>query len=173
MNELTPRQARQQALQALALAKWLKDTVADTVNPLERAAKEWLIQNDLDPGSRVPAKIGDLDVATVSLTNPKPKLHATIEDEEEYGEWLEAQGHTNLWERRLRDHYTAPTFLTKLVEQLEGEVPDGVAVSETQSDPYIRVGQTEKQADALKSAIEALRALETVVEQITSGEPNE
>lgn len=170
MNELTPRQARQQALQTLALAKWLKETVKDTVNPLEKAAKAWLIENDLDPGTRVPARVGEQDVATVSYTNPEEKATPTITDEAAFGAWLEERGHTNIWEQRLAEHYRAPGLLTQLIDKLEGELPDGVDVRTTQAAPYITVRQTPKQANALTEAVEALRSLETAVQQITTGE---
>lgn len=169
MKELTPRQARQQALQTLALAKWLKDAVRTVVTPLETAAKGWLIENDLDPGSRVPARVGEHDVATVSYSNPEAKITPSIIDETVFGAWLEDQGHTNIWERRLTEQYVAPSFLSKLVADLEGELPDGVDVRVTQADPYITVRQSPKQAQALEDAVEALRALGAAVEQITSG----
>lgn len=170
MNELTPRQARQQALQTLALAKWLKETVKDTVGPLEKQAKAWLIENDLDPGTRIPARVGDEDVATVSYTNPEEKITPAVTDETAFGAWLEEQGHTNIWEQRLTEQYRAPGFLTHLLDTLEGELPDGVDVRTTQAAPYITVRQTPKQANALTEAVDALRSLETAVHQITTGE---
>lgn len=170
MNELTPRQARQQALQTLALAKWLRTAVADTVGPLEKQAKAWLVENDLDPGTRVPARVGDQDVATVSYTNPEEKIAPAVTDETAFGAWLEEQGHTNIWEQRLTEQYRAPGFLTQLLDTLEGELPDGVDVRTTQAAPYITVRQTPKQANALTEAVEALRSLETAVHQITTGE---
>lgn len=169
-KELSPRELRQQALQTLALAKWLKASVAEKVGPLEKLAKQWLIENDLDPGARVPARVGEHEVATISYTNPATKVTPTISDEKEFGAWLEEQGHTNIWEQRLTQQYAAPTFLAKLINELEGEVPDGITIRETTGNPYITVRQSPKQATALTEAVEALRELENAVAQITNGD---
>lgn len=167
------REARQRALQTLALAKWLKDSVADVITPLEKDAKQWLIENDMTPGTRLPAYVEDADVATISLTKGATERGFAVTDEEAYGNWLEANGFTDVWEERVRPHHTAASTLDALVERMEGELPDGLEYRVRERKPYITVRQTDTQAEALAEAVKVLATLQNVIYQITSGEDQE
>jgi len=158
-DELALREARQAALQTLALAKWLQESAKQIAVPLEKEAKAWLAENDMDPGSRHYARIDDDQVATVSRSDLREVTNILIEDEDAFGAWLIANGHDNPFQMRLHDWARQPAFLEAVIKKAEGEVPDGVAVSKKVTGGSMNVRQSDTQREALERHIAGLRQI--------------
>lgn len=158
-DNLPARDARRAATQTLALAKWVLARAADVAKPLEAEAKEWLAENDLDPGMRLPALIDGDEVATISRSKIADRQNIIVEDEEAFGEWLVKNGHENPFQVRLHDWAKQPSFLEAVVVKAEGEVPDGVIVSTRRTGGTVSIRQSDAQRENLEKHIEALQAI--------------
>lgn len=164
-DNLPEKDARRAALQTLALAKWIQDQAKNLARPLEEEAKMWLAEHVLDPGARVPALIDDDEVATVSRSKRTTRRTYEITDEQAFGDWLVAQGHSSPFEVRLADWAKNPALLQDLAEK-DGELPDGVTVSTSHGGGTVSVRQTPAQRGNLEEHVAALQQLTTTFDAL-------
>ena len=157
-DHLPEKDARRAATQTLALAKWVQDQARQLAKPLEEEAKQWLAENALDPGSRVPALIDGDEVATISRSKRTIRRTYEIEDEQAYGDWIIENGHKNPFEIRLADWARSQNHIAALAEA-QGELPDGVKMRTTETGGSVAVRQTDTQRDNLEQHISALRQI--------------
>lgn len=157
---------RDHALITIAVSKYLGKILKDAEND----AKTWLLENEMEPNSKLPAVVNGEDVATITRENIKKETVGQVTDPIAFGEWLEANGHEVKWTRVPADFVTAPTNVKSVLEKLEkdspGELPDGITLVEKTTGGRISARQTEKQRSRLENNIASIRE---IVHQIDAG----
>lgn len=157
---------RAHALITIAVSKYLGKILKDA----EDDAKTWLLENEMEPNSKLPAVVNGEDVATISREKITKSTAVQVTDPVAFGEWLEANGYEVKWKRVPADYLTAPTFVKSVLEQLEqdspGELPDGINLVEKTTGGRISARQTEKQRARLENNIASIRE---IVHQIDAG----
>lgn len=160
------KEQRDHALATIAVAKYLGKIIKDA----EDDAKTWLLENEMEPNSKLPAVVNGADIATVSRAKITEQTDVKVTDPVAFGEWLEDNGYEVKWKRVPAEYATAPTFVEQVLRALEttspGELPDGVTLVEKTSGGYISARQTEKQRENLEQHVSTVRE---IVEQINTG----
>lgn len=128
MTELTADEARARA----AVAQWLTRTARDGM-----ASAKAAILEHMGPGDRVHARIDGVDVATVSVTDPKPRETITITDPKAFTTWVQEE-HPEAIVTTVADWFSDARNLAAMIAA-EGEVPPGVEVEERTGPPTVQV----------------------------------
>lgn len=128
------------------------------------AAKTQILQ-DLGPGDRVHARINGCDVATVSVTDPRPRETVTVTDEGAFVQWV-LEHHPEAIQTVVADWFRSTTNLKALIET-GGEIPDGVEITETIGTPTVQVRISAAQEHAMGEIIAAT----PVAGYLDGGEP--
>lgn len=148
-------ETQEQALQALALVKWFKDTTAQQVKNVEEQARNLLARTMIAGDRRIAAVNGE-SIATISLS--KPSYTYEVTNEEEYAQWLLEHDIPVTWEQHLARHHTNPTHVKNLVEAYApDEFPAGV--KEREKAPFISTRMSQEQQDTLSHTIASLTDL--------------
>lgn len=158
----TTAYGREEALARAAVAQWLtKESKAAMTD-----AKKSLLEH-MGPGDRVHARIGGLDVGTVSVTDPKPREVLEITDEKAFTAWVKAN-HPDVIVETVAPWFAATANLTALIAHT-GEMPDGVEITDRVGSPTVQVRLSEGQVANLAG----LAAGSAIAAYITTGEPEE
>ena len=158
----TPRYGQQEALVRASVAKWLSKASETAME----AAKESLLVH-MGPGGKLHARIGGLDLGTVSVTDPQPREVLKITDEKAFTAWVKAN-HPDVIVETVAPWFSATANLTALIAHT-GEMPDGVEITERVGSPTVQVRLSEGQTANLVG----LAAGSAIAAYITTGEPEE
>lgn len=158
----TPKYGQAEALVRASVAKWLSNGSKTAMD----AAKESLLVH-MGPGDKLHARIGGLDLGTVSVTDPQPREVLAITDEKAFTAWVKAN-HPDAMVETVAPWFAATANLTALIAR-SGEMPDGVAITERVGSPTVQVRLSEAQI----ANLEGLAAGSAIAAYITTGEPEE
>ena len=125
---MTADEARARA----AVAQWLTRTAREGMASAKKAILE-----HMGPGDRVHARIDGADVATVSVTDPKPRETITITDPIAFLAWTQRE-HPDAIIYSVADWFSNPRTLAALISA-QGEIPPGVTVEEHAGSPTVQV----------------------------------
>ena len=154
-HTLTADEARARA----AVAQWLTRTARDGM-----ASAKAAILEHMGPGDRVHARIDGIDVATVSVTDPKAREVVSITDPRAFIAWVQEE-HPEAIVPTVAEWFSDARNLAALIAA-EGEVPPGVEVEERVGSPTVQVRMSAEQERNLAR----LAATVPVTRYITSGE---
>lgn len=158
----TPKYGQKEALARAAVAQWLGKESKTAMTDAKAS-----ILGHMGPGDKLHARIGDLDVGTVSVTDPKPREVLEIADEKAFTAWVKAN-HPDAMVEAVAPWFSATANLTALIAH-SGEMPDGVAITERVGSPTVQVRLSKAQT----ANLEALAAGSAIAAYITTGEPEE
>ncbi|MCR2051794.1 hypothetical protein NSA19_02780 [Actinomyces bowdenii] len=152
MTTLTAEEARARA----AVAQWLSRTARDGMATAKAAILE-----HMGPGDRVHARIDGIDVATVSVTDPKPRETIAVTDPKAFAEWVQ-EHHPDAIVPTVADWFSTEGNLKALIAA-KGEVPPGVDIIEKVGAPTVQVRLSAEQ----EANLAALAAHTPVTRYIT------
>jgi hypothetical protein len=158
----TTAYGREEALARAAVAQWLAKESKTAMTDAKKA-----LLDHMGPGDRVHARIGSLDVGTVSVTDPQPREVLKITDEKAFTAWVKAN-HPDVIVETVAPWFSATANLTALIAHT-GEMPDGVEITERVGSPTVQVRLSEGQI----ANLEGLAAGSAIAAYITTGEPEE
>ena len=158
----TTAYGREEALARAAVAQWLAKESKTAMTDAKAS-----ILGHMGPGDRVHARIGSLDVGTVSVTDPQPREVLKITDERAFTAWVKAN-HPDAITKTVAPWFSATANLTALIAHT-GEMPDGVEITERVGSPMVQVRLSEGQI----ANLEGLAAGSAIAAYITTGEPEE